>query len=107
MPGRASTLCEYGFGVCGDWVDFLTILRIVHNHTSTTSVGKLNLQSSLQTIGFRANLIAIRLKAAEELADVVVSLIFFVGELWIRPDLNEVSYEIAFSCLFLSRMPCD
>lgn len=70
-------------------------------------MGKLNLQSSLQAIGFRPNLIAIRLKAVEELTDVVVSLIFFVGELWIRPDLSEVSYEIFFSCFFLSRMPCD
>lgn len=82
------------FGVCGAWVNFLTILCIIHNHTPTTSVGELNLQSCLQAIGLGANLIPARLKAAEELADVVMSLIFFIGELWIRPNLNEVSCEI-------------
>lgn len=74
-------------------MNLLTVLCIEHNNTTTTSVGELDLKSRVQAICLGANLIATRLEAIEQLADVVVSLVFFIGKFRIRPNLNKVSFE--------------
>jgi hypothetical protein len=58
-------------------------------------VSKLNLKSRLEAVSLGTNLIATRFEAVEELTDVIVSLVFFVGKFRIRPNLNEVSCEVS------------
>lgn len=64
------------------------ILGIEYHDTAAAAMGILDLERRIEIIDLPSDVVAIRFKAIEELADVIMSLMLCVSEFWVRPDLS-------------------